>query len=232
VVTAGPLAFIGGGEWQVGCSFDQHLIESVHANEVVVMPTAAAYEHPEQAIARAESWFGQFGVSVRPVPVLARADAESPAMAEAISSARFIYLSDGSPLHLRSVLKDSLVWRAMVDAWHGGAAIAGSSAGATILGDPMVDPRGGTFTLGLGMIRNFAAVPHWERWTGNRARRMSHLTPPNAVVAEIEEQTALIRWGDGTWQTMGAHNTVIKVNNEPIDVTAIESQVETIPIVA
>ena len=75
----------------------------------------------------------------------------------------------------------------------------------------MVDPRGGTFTLGLGLVRNFAAVPHWEMWTGDRARRMSHLTPRGSVVAEIEEATALVRWPDGSWQALGTNSVVIKL---------------------
>ena len=158
-----------------------------------------------------------------------RSDAENQSNADLISRGRLVYLSDGSPLHLRSVLKDSLVWRALVDAWRSGAAIAGSSAGATVLGDPMVDPRGGTFTLGLGLIRNFAAVPHWEMWTGDRARRMSHLTPRGAVVAEIEEETALVRWSDGTWQALGTNSVVLKRNGETIGLGDVEETIETVP---
>lgn len=232
MTAAGPLAFVGGSEWHAGCSFDKTLLENSGAAEVLVLPTAAAYEHPERSVEAARAWFGEFGAPVTAAPILARPHAEDPSLAELVKAARFIYLSDGSPLHLRSVLKDSLVWRALVEAWLAGATIAGSSAGATVLGDPMVDPRGGTFTLGLGLIRNFAAVPHWEMWTGNRARRMSHLTPRGAVVAEIEEQTALIRWPDGRWESHGAGHVVLKRDGATISLDDVELIVDTIPVVA
>ena len=53
-----------------------------------------------------------------------------------------MYLADGSPLHLRSVLKESALFEALLAAYHGGGVVAASGAGATLLCDPMVDPRG------------------------------------------------------------------------------------------
>jgi cyanophycinase len=222
----GPLAFVGGGEWREGCTFDRALLDASEAEEVLVLPTAAAYEHPERAVAGATEWFASHGAKVRSLDVLNRRDAEDAALADVVRNARFVYLADGSPLHLRSVLKDSLLWRALHDAWKSGAAIAGSAAGAMVFGDPMVDPRGGAFTLGLGLVRRLAVVPHWERWTNDKARRMTHLMPSNTVVAEIEERTALIRWGDGTWQVDGSGRVTLTLDHENVDVNAIEAAVE------
>lgn len=222
----GPLALIGGGEWTEGCSFDRLLIEATGASEVVVVPTAAAYEHPERAMDRASAWFKELGISVKPLNILARPNAEDAANAEVLRSARFIYVSDGSPMHLRSVLKDSLVWGAITEAWRSGTAVACSAAAATVFGDPMVDPRGGTFTLGLGLVRGLAVVPQWERWTGDRARRMNHLTPTNVAVAEIEERTALIRWGNATWETNGFGRVTLTRNHQALALEELESAID------
>ena len=73
-----------------------------------------------------------------------------------------------------------------------------------VLGDPMVDPRGGAFTLGLGLVHDLAVVPHWERWTPEKARRTLQLIPPSVIAAEIQERTALVRWSDGFWEQLGA----------------------------
>ena len=121
----GPLALVGGGEWSEGCSFDAHLWELSGRSEVLVLPTAAAYEHPQRAVEVASGWFDRLGAQVRGLMVLTRRDAYEDEHANAVGQARFIYLSGGSPMHLRSVLKDTPVWEALVGAWRAGAVVAG-----------------------------------------------------------------------------------------------------------
>ena len=202
----GPLALVGGGEWREGCTFDRDLLAASGAEEVLVLPTAAAYEHPQRAVDTATDWFATIGGKVRGLMVLARPDAEDEANVEAVRSARFIYLGGGSPLHLRSVLKDTPLWSALVEAWDGGAVLAGSSAGAMVLCDPMVDPRGGAFTLGLGLVNGLTVIPHANTWSHEKARRTFELAPKVCAVVGIDEQTALIRNPDGTggWHAAGA----------------------------
>src|SRR5579864_1886617 len=138
----GTLALLGGGEWRESCrDFDRELIAAADAGEIVVLPSAAAFEHPERVVERAAAYFEDLGVAVRPLMVLRRADAEDPDVVEVMRKARMIYVADGSPLHLRSVLKSTTLWNAMVASYHGGATLAASGAGATLVGDPMVDPR-------------------------------------------------------------------------------------------
>jgi cyanophycinase len=203
------LALVGGGEWSEGCTFDRGLIDSVGVDEVLVLPTASAYEHPERLVARAEDWFRGLGIGVRGLMVLGRPHAEDPANIEAVRSARFIYLAGSSPMHLRSVLKDSSLWDALVEQWHGGAALAGSSAGAMVLCDPMVDQRGGAFTLGLGLLEGVAVVPHHDTWSEEKAQRTQQLAPKGLMVAEVDERTALLRDGDGKWKAEGAGTVTI-----------------------
>src|SRR5688572_30859699 len=118
---AGTLALIGGGEWNDVCAdFDRELIDGVGASEVVVLPSAAAFEHPERVVERATSYFEGIGTQVRPLMVLRRSDAEDPKIAEAVRKARVVYISDGSPLHLRSVLKGSALWDAILAEFHAG----------------------------------------------------------------------------------------------------------------
>src|SRR5215218_76461 len=152
---SGPLALVGGAEWREGCTFDRALLAESGAEEVLVLPTAAAYEHPERAVETARAWFAGLGAKARGLMVLARPDADDEANVAAIRDARFIYLSGGSPLHLRSVLKDSAAWDALCQAWQGGAVLAGSSAGAMALCDPMVDRVAGPSPW---------ASACWPRW--------------------------------------------------------------------
>lgn len=210
----GPVALVGGGEWQEGCDFDAGLWERSGADEVVVLPTAAAYEHPERAVETARGWFGRIGAPVRPLMVLSRRDAEDPDNVEAARRARFVYLGGGSPLHLRSVLKDSPVWDALVAAWREGAVVAGSSAGAMVLGDPMVDPRGGALTIGLGLLPGLAVMPHSDLWSADKARRTVQLATGDLRIAAVDERTALVREADGTWWATGAGGVAVYVEGE------------------
>jgi len=217
----GLLALVGGAEWHEGCSFDAELVAASGDAEVLVLPTAAAYEHPDRAVEWASRYFEPLGARVRGLMVLGRPDAENDEMATAVGGARFIYLAGGSPLHLRSVLKDSHVWRALEAAWHDGAVVAGSSAGAMALCDPMVDPRGGAFTLGLGLIEQLAVIPHANTWSHEKAHRTVQLAAEGLRIAAIDEQTALLRDPDGTWRAAGAGEVQIYVGGRPAPLEAL-----------
>lgn len=207
---SGTLALVGGGEWTDGCEpFDRDLLEASGADEVLVLPTAAAYEHPDDAVATAHRWFEGLGATVRGLMVLRRPDADDDAHLAAIRDARFIYIGGGSSLHLRSVLKDSRLWDAIVHAWDAGATLAGSSAGAMVLCDPMVDPRGGALTLGLGLVEQVAIIPHANTWSVDKARRTFDLATGGLAVVGIDERTALVRDPDGGWHAEGAGHVAV-----------------------
>ncbi|CAN5847277.1 hypothetical protein BH24ACT3_BH24ACT3_06620 [soil metagenome] len=214
---SGPLALVGGGEWQDGCSFDRPLLDAVAAEEVVVVPAAAAYEHPDRAGAAAAAWFESLGVRSLTVPGLGRPDALDEANVAAVRDARFLYLADGSPMHLRSVLKDTPLWDALVAAWHGGAVLAGSGAGAMVLCDPMVDPRGGAFTVGLGLLAQLTIIPRHDHWSEDQARRTLDLSPAGLAVIGVDERTALIRDPVGAWRAEGAGNVAVFVGGNPAE---------------
>jgi cyanophycinase len=210
----GTLALVGGGEWTESCDFDAELLATSGSDEVLVLPTAAAFENPDRAVETATAWFGSLGASVRGLHVLQRGEALDPANADAVRAARFIYLSGGSPLHLRSVLKETPLWDALRDAWTGGAVVAGSSAGAMVLCDPMVDPRGGAFTVGLGMVPNLAVLPHAESDVAAHHKRTFELADPGLVLAAVPECTALVRDPSGEWRSAGAGIVTVWVDGE------------------
>jgi cyanophycinase len=212
---------VGGAEWRDGCSFDRTLLEASGDTSVSVLPTAAAYEHPERAVEWAQRYFEGLGGKARGLMVLNRRDAEDEANAAAVRDSRFLYLSGGSPLHLRSVLKESPVWHALVAAWNDGAVLAGSSAGAMVLCDPMVDPRGGAFTLGLALVAQVAIIPHHDTWSPEKAHRTIKLAPPGLPVVAIDEQTALLRSPDGAWRAEGAGQVVVFVDGHDAGLDAL-----------
>jgi cyanophycinase len=204
VEVAGTLALVGGGEWQDGTrDLDAALLEASGGNEVLVLPTAAAYEHSERVEAQASEHFAKLGAKVRSLMVLHRSEAEDDEVSEAVRDARFVYFSDGSPLHLRSVLKGSALFAALLAAYRSGAVLAASGAGATVLCDPMVDPRGGAYTVGLGVVEGVAIFPYHGSAAAHLRERSIDLLPANAVLVGIDEETALLRRPGAKWSVAG-----------------------------
>src|SRR4029079_3702683 len=135
--------------------------------------------------------------------------ADDPRIAESVRRARFVYLCDGSPPHLRSVLKDSALVDALLAAHHGGAGVAASGAGATLVGDPMVDPRGGAYTVGLGIVPNLAVFPYHRTAADHLRERSIDLLPATAKLVGIDEETALVLNPEGTWRAAGSGRVTV-----------------------
>ncbi len=225
-MAVGILGLIGGAEWNESCSFDAYLIERSGSKEVTVLPTAAAYERPDLAIEHATRWFATLGAKVKPAMVITRHDAEDPGFALQLAESSFIYLGGGSPLHLFSVLKDSHCYQAILGAFHKGAVLAGSSAGAMVLGDPMVDPRGGGLTLGLGLVKGLAVMPHYSATSAELKHRTQSLAEPEVVIAGIDEQTALIRESDGSWSVMGEGSVHLICNGAEAGMSTLAERIK------
>ena len=206
---SGWLALVGGGEWSEGCTFDRSLLDAAGTEEVVVLPTGSAYENPHLLVDAATAWFESLGAKVKVAEVYTRADAMLEANAIAVSGARFVYLAGASPMHLRSVLKDSPVYDEIESAWKAGGVLAGTNAGADVLCDPMVDSRGGAFTVGLGAVSNLAVIPRANTWSPEKIHRTVELAPAGIDLVAVPEQTAIIRTPDGTWRQEGVGTVAV-----------------------
>jgi cyanophycinase len=201
----GTLALVGGGEFRDGCrDFDAELLAVAGVRDVFVVPAAAAFGTADKVLAAATEYFEGLGARVRPVAVLHRDEAQDPKIADAVRHAGFVYVVDGSPLHLRSVLKGSALFDAIAAGYQSGAVIAASGAGATVLGDPMVDPRGGAYTVGLGLVRDLAVFPYHGTAADHLRERSIELLRGSARLVGIDEETALIRDPSGQWRVAGA----------------------------
>jgi cyanophycinase len=206
----GTLALIGGGEWgEHHQALDRRLSELSGGSDIVVLPTAAAFEHPDRLRQRAADHFAPLGVSTQTLGVLNRRDAEEGANVKAIEKAAFVYLADGSPMHLRSVLKGSALYDAMLAAFRAGAVIAASGAAATVLCDPMVDPRGGAYTVGLGFVEGLAVFPYHGTAADHLLQRSVELKPADAILVGIDAETALVREPGPSWSVAGAGRVTV-----------------------
>lgn len=197
----GTIALQGGGPFTANDTLDAELLSATPGTgRVVVLPTADAFEHPERQVAAAMSWAERLSLDVEALMVLRRGEAMEPGAADVVRAARAVYLVGDQSLHLRSVLKDTPVWQAVCDVLAGGGLVVGVGACASALCDPMVDPRGGAFTLGLGLVPGLALADGVEKWSAERLRRS--LDMADTPVACLPTGSALVRTAAG-WRTVG-----------------------------
>jgi cyanophycinase len=90
-----------------------------------------------------------------------------------------------------------------------------------VLTDPMVDPRGGALTVGLGMVEQLAVIPHFGNENAEKVHRSIVLAAPGLPVVGIPERTALLRDPDGSWRVVGKGNVEVFVNGEPAGFEAL-----------
>jgi cyanophycinase-like exopeptidase len=213
----GLLALVGGDEFNPGNEEqDRLLAAAARPGPAFVVPTAAGRQHPEVAVEHATSWFKQFGIELEELPVLKRTDANSNALAERALSGGFFYLVGGDPGLVVQVLRSSRVWTSIFEAWLGGAALAGSSAGSMALcGHTLIRASWpNRFNRrpadALGVLPGTAVLPHFEtfgrRWIDSAQREL-----PGTTLLGIDERSAALWAEGGKWRAVGPGSvTVIK----------------------
>ena len=204
----GLLALVGGDEFKPGNEQqDRLLVAGTTRRPAFVVPTAAARQGSEQAVAHATQWFRGLGLELVELPVLKRTDAMKDTLADQAALGGFFYLVGGDPGHVAQVLRGSAVWRAMFTAWLGGAVLAGSSAGAmalcshTLVRATWPNRFHRRPLEALGAVPKTAVLPHYdtfgERWIGSAQEAAPELT-----LLGVDERSAAV-WEEGIWTAYG-----------------------------
>ena len=201
----GWLALVGGAEFRRGCEqADRMLMDAAGGAgaRVAILPTAAAAEGaPHMAAANGVRHFKRLGAQALGVMIVNAATANDPALAAQLATAQLIYIAGGDPGHLLSSLSDSPAWRAILEAWRGGAVLAGSSAGAMVLCEAMWNPNTRRVERALGVVKRAAVIPH-HLPGGEWAKQLRGALGDTLAILGIAEQTALI-WDGATWRVAG-----------------------------
>ena len=197
----GTIALQGGGPFTANDELDARLLRASGATKVVVLPTADAFEHPERLVASAMNWGERLDVDVEALMVMRRGEALEDGPARLLHGAKAVWLVGDQPLHLKSVMKDTPLFTALRDVIADGGVVTATGGSAAALCDPMVDPRGGAFTLGLGLVQGLALVTEAEGWSPERLHRTRKLA--NTAFAVLRTGDALLKTAAG-WELVGA----------------------------
>ena len=195
---SGQLILQGGGPFVSNDELDTRILRGMNGY-VAVLPTAEAFENPGALIATSVLWAQRMGVETKLCAVYTRADAREDHLAKIVREAGAVYVVGDSPIHLRTTLQGTVVYEALEQQLDNGivVAVAGSAAA---LCDPMVDPRGGAFTLGLGLAEGIAVITESETWSHDRLQRSLQLA--NTTVVQLPTGSALLCSG-GKWSVDG-----------------------------
>jgi cyanophycinase len=207
---AGPLALVGGDELNPGNEpQDRLLARAAGGGPAYVVATAAARHRPELAVEHARRWFAGLGLDVEELPARTKTQARSAGVAAQAAEGRFFYLVGGDPGIVPSVLSGTPVWEAIVEAWRGGAALAGSSAGAMAMGrwtlvrGRFPGDRDRSARDALGLVPDIAVLPHFgsfgREWVPSA---FAAVGTPEAILLGIDERAAAV-WSEGVWRAMG-----------------------------
>ena len=210
----GLLALVGGAEFLPGNeAADRLLVEAANrvdrTRPAFILATAAARHDPDAAVGLARSWFGALGLEVEELRVRTSGQAKAATTAARARQGRFFYLAGGDPGLVATVLHGTPTWEAIVAAWRGGAALAGSSAGAMAMGawtlvrartpgDAIRDAR-----RALNLVPGIAVVPHLgefgQRWVPSVREPVVRL---GGTLLGLDEATAAV-YADSRWRVAG-----------------------------
>ena len=175
----GRIALVGGDEFRPGCEeMDRAILRAtgVERPSLLVLPTAAADQNPSKAASNGVSYFASLGADASPLMALDGAHANDDELLAPVDEADVVYLTGGSPQRLLDVLRGSLLLEKLERALHRGAIVAGSSAGAMVMGEWM---RFRGWRRALGVARGVATLPHHEGSDPDRvAQEMAASAPP------------------------------------------------------
>lgn len=204
----GLFALVGGDEFKPGNEEqDRLMVAAAGVGPAYVVPTAAARQGPDRAVAHATDWFARLGLHLSELHVLKRREAMNTSLANEAARGGFFYLVGGDPGLVAQVLRGSVVWRAVFGAWRSGAVLAGSSAGAmalcshTLVRATWPNRFQRRPMEALGALRGTAVLPHYDTF-GHRWVDSAHAAAPDLTLLGIDERSAAL-WQDGRWRAAG-----------------------------
>ena len=224
----GPLVVIGGAEDKVGRRTVLRRFVRLAGGKgkarIVVVPTASSVE--QEMVEVYSDLFTRLGaVEVTAVRPSSRAAADDPDLAARTASATGIFMTGGNQLKLSQYLTGTALGDAVLAANSRGVAVAGTSAGASMmsahmisLGGEGVTPRHRTSQLsaGLGLLEGVVVDQHFDQ-RARYGRLMSLVaTSPNLLGLGLDEDTAAVvterRWlevvGSGAVFVLDAQHAV------------------------
>ncbi len=205
------IALYGSGEFTDSVNeIDRYLIEKYKLKTVAVIPTAAGKERDyHKWIDMALSHFAKLNIEVVAVPIIDSQGSNDDELVGLLDQVDWIFFSGGSPKYLLDTLKGSKLWDKVIQRVNEGALLAGSSAGAMIMGNYLLEsPFKAVFSSlpanwdKAFKLVDFTVFPHFNKLKKynkviSKVIKKAPLEVRNSWIG-IEENTALIMDSGGS----------------------------------
>lgn len=195
------IALLGGNEFHDGCRVADSTILELTGQErpnIKILPTANIH-HPDIAADNGVQYFSDLGFNSTKLMITNREAANNPENASELSSCDLLYLPGGSPQYLFECLYNTCLVEEIIKRASQGMIIAGSSAGAMVMGELLKNPPQGTWGKGLGLISNFGVIPHHEnadhQKTFEELKEVVFSDHPEAIICGISIESGCIVQG-------------------------------------
>jgi cyanophycinase len=215
----GHLVIIGGAEDKEDeCEILRRFFELAGGRKAVLAVLSTASSDPE-AGEQYRLIFSRLGAAeIKMLAVQSRKEANRPEQRDIFQDCTGIFFTGGDQLRITGVLGGSVLGSALQRAYHGGAVIAGTSAGASAMSETMLvgglDDATPTKEIirmapGLGLLENVVVDQHFAQ-RGRIGRLLASVAHnPYILGAGIDEDTALIVYDTAECEVIGSGTVTI-----------------------
>ena len=174
--------------------------------DVVIVPTAAAFIGATEAAIELSMILEITGARVEALMHLDRSSRDEPYFAQRAREADIVVLSDGSPLHAKSVWHQTPIGEAIRDA----SLVVSIGSVSSVLFDTMIDPRGGAPTTGLGYREGLVVTTSASE---EQLARTRTLLGDDAVLAVLGP-SGVLHGDDARWRVVTGDVTTTRGRDE------------------
>ncbi|HEY2158076.1 MAG TPA: cyanophycinase [Isosphaeraceae bacterium] len=202
---AGALVIVGGGGMPDSVRDKFMALAGGKAARLVVIPTAGeAADRKAEEEGYLQPWRKYQPASLVLLHTRSREKADDPGFARPIAEATAVWFSGGDQVKLAAPYRGTAVEREMKALLKRGGVIGGTSAGAAVMSDVMIEggyPKADV-GRGFGFVTNAVVDQHFLR--RSRVNRLLGVLAerPNLIGLGIDEGTALVVEGD-RWSVLG-----------------------------
>ena len=211
---AGRIALVGGDEFRPACrEMDAELVRATgkRSPRVLIVPAAASHENAALAANHGVTHFLELGADAAPLMVTASEHANDEALISEVEDADMVYFTGGNPANLLEAVQGSLLLRKLDELLQRDGILAGSSAGAMVMGSWM---RFREWREALGIVPGVVSLPHHERSTPEEtSAELTASGHADLWALGIDGATGCLSGPDG-WTVLGDGNVTVYRNGE------------------